>query len=302
MKQAAPGITGSGSLASGFGRIAGVFTLFRSAAAKNAAAVNSPVPVPRRKPAKDPVPASQTLRLRLEFSKAADLPRVQQMLSAPLKEQIDPHNYVAVRESEALKAALDLGGGAFLTGPGSDIFSMAMSYEIREPGKKGAAAQKPDYIEMGSTMSRTPGYNAAQLTLAALTLKQWWDNPPENMFVCEVIPGNAASIRSYSALGWRPITSRALMKDLFFLCNETITSHDKNRETLWFYCDDSVITHQARILLNFMDQGGLLNRQSRSRIAVDFSALDAAGLTRRRLEAMAIGTTDRRKLQAIGPR
>jgi hypothetical protein len=214
---------------------------------------------------------------------------------------IDRNNYVAMRETDVLKEALTKGGGAFLTGPGTEIFNMAMSYEIRKPGTQ--AADAPDYIEMGSTMSRSGGYNAAQLTLAALTLKQWWNNPPEEMFVTEIIPGNSASIRTYAAtLGWRAITDRTLMKDLFFLCNQTISGNDKNKETLWFHCDESVITHQARILLSFMDQGGLVNRQSRARIAVDFTAMDDIGLNRKRLEAIAVGTTNRGKLLNIGPR
>ena len=95
------------------------------------------------------------------------------------------------------------------------------------------------------------------------------------------------------------MNNKAKADELFVLCNQNIKPEDQSNDAVWLHCDDSVITHQARILLSFMDQGGLIHKQTRKHLDVDFSALNHEGLTRKRLESIALGNTNRAKLAAI---
>ncbi len=236
-------------------------------------------------------------RLKLEFSKASDYGRINAMFDPAVKGKIDPQRYVVTRADGELKKAITSGGCAFLgdTKTG-EVQTMAVAYEVRDGNIKHA------YTELGTTLSRMSGYGSAQLVVAALALREWWENPPQNMIVTEIRPDNKPSVKTYAMhLGWRQVSNPKTVADLHRLCNETVSPQDRDDSGLWFHCDDSVITHQARILLSFMDQGGVLQRQTRKKVDVDFSALDDIGLTRKRLTAIALGTTDRKKLAALAP-
>jgi len=245
---------------------------------------------------KTPGPAD----LKLQFSKAADYHRITTLLDPAQKKAIDPKNYVAKREDHVLRAAINGGSAALLSNAQGDITSMAIAYKIKgaaDPAKAGH-----DYTEIGTTLSKMAGYSSARLVVAALALKEWWVEPPQKLLVTEILPENAPSLKTYAFyLGWRPIGDKTVTTELHRLANETIAPEDRDNKTIWFHCDDSVITHQARTLISFIDQGGIAHKLTKRRISIDFNELDDIGLTYKRLSALAGGETNRARLRKLVP-
>lgn len=232
--------------------------------------------------------------LTLEFSKAADYARVDRIFDPKIKDKIDPNNFVVKRDDKVLREALSHGGGCFLAENTGNIFTMTIAYHIR---KDKAAGGKHDYTEIGTSLARVGGYNSAQLVIAALALKEWWENAPKNMIVTEILPNNVPSLKTSYALGWEQIKDKATVDELHKLCNEIIAPEDKGRQTIWFGSGNSTLKKQAQTILKFIDQGGLINKKTGHKISVDFTALDKIGLSRGRVEAIARGVIARDWLQ-----
>ncbi|PJB69777.1 MAG: hypothetical protein CO093_09705 [Alphaproteobacteria bacterium CG_4_9_14_3_um_filter_47_13] len=152
------------------------------------------------------------------------------------------------------------------------------------------------HTEIGTTLTRLAGFKSAQIAVAAIALKEWWRNPPDDMIVTEILPANNSSLHLYrDALGWEPVTNPAKTKELHRLCNEYIDPADKGRATIWFCCNKSVLPKMAQILLDYQDKGALKNKAGTA-IPLDLGALDTIGLTRPRLEKLATGITDKNRL------
>lgn len=245
--------------------------------------------------------ASPVFSLKLEFSKAADRPRIEKLFDPAIKNQIDPDNFVAKREEHVLDSAVSSGCVAFLSNDQGDIETLGIAYRLRID-KSAPQATLPDYTEIGTTMARLTGYHSARLVAAALSLKEWWNHEPKNFLVTEIDFSNGASTHTFhTALGWQRLTDPQKAAELQILCDDTITPADRGAPVNWFYCDQTAMARQARTLLDFMDQGGLRNKKTSHTLSVDFSALALAGLPRPRLEAIASGETSKHALRQIGP-
>ena len=187
---------------------------------------------------------SPMTKLKLEFSKAADYNRINRLFDPAVKKHFDPQGYIVKREEPILRRAVNNSNCTMLSTSAGDIAALTFAYNIHaKPNSK-----PHEYTEIGTTLSRMGGYNAAQLVIAAMALREWWENAPKGLIVTEILPTNVPSLKTYGVyLGWRPIGDQNITKELHRLCNETIAPENKGNQTIWFHCDDSVITHQARI-------------------------------------------------------
>jgi hypothetical protein len=256
-----------------------------------------------------PAAASQLPKsLKLEFSKAADYGRITKLFDPAIKNVVDPHDHVYPRKDKDFRGALAAGGAGMLTDENGDVMTLTVAYHTHASDNPGPN-DPYEYTEFGTGLSRLPGFGSAQLVMAALALHEWLINPPSKYLVNSIDNTNAASIRTYrDHLHWQPITDPA---ELDTVLNATYRNIDRDcgagvgkppppaargKETYYAFTDESLAIH-ARILLSFLDQGGLLNKTGQ-KIPVDFSGLDEAGLTRSRVEAMARGVADRAVLLA----
>lgn len=242
--------------------------------------------------------SSSIRSLTLEFSRAADYPRIDHLFDPAVKQDYDPHNYVLKRREEDFQQTVANGGACLLSAGDGEVAAMAVAYHSHED-ENPAPGTPHDYTEFGTTLSRVPGYNSAQLIVAALALHEWWQSPPARAMAAFIDDGNAASIHTYrDTMKWEEITDPALIAALTVACSRNLApGEDGPKEghtvdSLYTFTRSSLAAH-ARILLAFMDQGGLLNRRTGDFIPVDFHALEDEGLTRGRLEAMAQGVTSR---------
>jgi hypothetical protein len=166
-----------------------------------------------------------------------------------------------------------------------------------------------DYTELGSVMAVIQGYKSAFLLAAAVGLKEWWSHPPQEKLVTEIKHSNKAPISIYKALGWVSIDDPAEVDKLFYLCYENVADEHGNaisgppmaeKSDIGFYQQiDSTLAAEAKVILEFMNQGGLKNKHG-DFIPVDFGGFDDVGLTRPRLEAIAKGEMSKDKLLKIG--
>ncbi|MCB9990598.1 MAG: hypothetical protein H6867_04350 [Rhodospirillales bacterium] len=255
--------------------------------------MSAPKPKPETADGK-PVPS----KLKLAFSKAADNARISVMFDPAVKLKIDPKNYVVKREKAIFDHTISQGHAAFLydTARG-DVHTLSMAYQIEDK----AANDPHKHTEIGTSITRLAGYKSAQLVIAALVLKEWWDCPPQaGLIVTEILPDNGPSLKAYrDHLGWEPVKDEQTAKELHDLCNENIAAEDKGRPTIWFACTNAVLPKLAAILLQHMDSPALHNKYTGSSIDLDLSALDKIGLTRARLEAISKGITDRSRIEKM---
>lgn len=251
-------------------------------------------------------------RLKLEFSRAADYPRIDALFSPAVKDAIDPHGYVVKRLESHFRAAVATQGAAMLMDPQGQVITLTVAYRVNHPaGPANDNRHGHDVTELGTSLARLQGFHSAKLVVAALTLREWWNNPPRDAMIAEIKRENIASLKTYiSGLHWKELTDPAHSARLYEATDATLAD-DKDKGTskpsdpaqapsCWHICDKATIAQAARVILEFMAQGGLLNRLTGQRIEVDFSALEQAGLTPERLRAIAGGQTDRQHLRALG--
>ncbi len=249
-------------------------------------------------------------KLKLEFSKAADYDRVNRLFDPALKSRTDPKSYVVKRLDSAFRDAIDQGAAALLSDENDEIQTITIAYRAHE--SDAPAPQQPhDFTEIGSSMARMAGYNSARLIVAAIALSEWWRSPPAEVMVAEIKNDNKPSLTAYrDVLGWEKLDDCQQIIRINSATDKTLADeNDKGQGPVcsmygtsaasWYMCTAQTLATQARVLLEFMNQGGLLNKNTGDYVPVDFSALHQAGLSRPRLEEIAKGQVARDLLLKI---
>lgn len=251
--------------------------------------------------------------LTLTFSKAADYSAINELFTPENRKKIDPHNFVAERHPDDFKAAIAYGGAGFLEDENGKVRIVTIAYRTHVKHKPEPRGHH-DYTEFGSALSDIPGYNSAQLIMASLALKEWWMAMPRKKIINEIDNRNGPSVKTYrDYLKWEKIENQTEIDTLFDACYQnTVTDYgngpgnpptpDKRIHENFYALSNAAIAVHAQILLQFLNQGGLINKRTQHHIPVDFSALDTVGLTRPFLEAVAGGETDRKKLAPLSRR
>jgi hypothetical protein len=243
-------------------------------------------------------------RLKLEFSKAADAPRITGMLEHPDTKAADPHHYVALRLPDVFNKTVRDGCVAFFSDENGNLKTLTIAYHH--------SANRHDYTESGTTLSHVPGYNSSAPLVAALVLREWLNHPPAKKIVASIKPQNAASVKIYQdTLGWEQASEKdqtlareqawRTVPDPADPSGKTgySTLPPEAYSTVWFAVKDKALAKQANILLEALDRGGLVNKRTGDIIPVDFSALGKEGLTRERIKAIAGGITSRKKIAVL---
>lgn len=233
-------------------------------------------------------------KLTLIFSQAADGARVDKMFDPSLKSQVDPNAYVVRREKSSMDHHVANGHAAMLVDEKGDAQTLTIAWHAVD------AKGKHRYTEVGTSLARLSGFHSAQPLVAALVLKEWWAHKPEKGIVAEIVKANVPSGRLYrDTLGWRDIADMRVKKDIEKHCNANVLEDVNASEPYdWLRCGRDAVQAQARVLLDFIDRGHLRNKQG-AQITLDLSTLDAVGLTRKRLEAMAAGNIHRGRLALL---
>ena len=236
--------------------------------------------------------------LKLEFSKAADYARIEALFNPDIKQKIDPKNYVIWRLESYFRKAVDESATAMLSDENMHVRGLTIAWRTHDSDTPAPDTQH-DYTEIGTSMSGLPGYNSSRLVIAALAIREWLSHPPKFLLVADIKKENGASIKTYrDALGWRPLTNKVLATHATVVTDKTVAD-DKNKAATnvmsgdpvsdWYVCDNATLATQAKVLLAFMDAGGITNKKANDFIPVDFSALENEGLTRKTLESLASG-------------
>jgi hypothetical protein len=248
--------------------------------------------------------------VKLEFSNAADFKRCSEIVDPDLMRKIDPSGYIAPRLTETFRRAVEDGCAAMMSDEAGNVLAISVNYQVHNnPDAK--PGDRHDYTELGTVLSRFPGFNAANPAACAIALKEWWQTPPATEYVTEIKHSNIPPIKMYKALGWVPVDeNRADYEELMVAAYKTVPGPDgaghgapppkDQRSDIGFYSHtDKSAMSEAKILLDVMNQGGLLNKKDNIIVPVDFSCMDQIGLTRPRLEAIAKGETRKAAILAI---
>ncbi len=250
--------------------------------------------------------------LKLEFSKPSDFDRISRMFKLEVKKVLDPDNHVVRRLDSVFKESIDTGSVAFLSDENGDLKTMVIAYHAYIE-KDHMPDVQHDYTEFGSALSFIPGYKKSFPVIAALTLREWLNYPPAQKIAANINLENAIAVKNLEeVLGWKIIKDKGQCASLDSACWRTVLDEsDPTGQTgfegipeglesmVWFECNGKSLAKQARIVLDFIKQGGLVNRKTKHFIPVDFSALEKEGLTHPRLEAIASGITSRDALAEI---
>lgn len=236
-------------------------------------------------------------KLKLAFSRAADGPRISKILDPAVKSKIDPNAFVIKRSKTAFNNAVANGRAAFLHDAATgEVRTLSMAYHTHD--EKG----QHKYTENGTSITSLAGYGSAPLVISALVLSQWWKSPPSGMIVAEILAHNKPSRSVYEGkLGWQPITDKAKADDVQKLTDMTLPPSERGQVAPWYSCPDSALPKLARVLLDYMDRGTLVNKHTGHSIDLDLSALEGTGLTRARLEMIARGIVSKTLLSTPPP-
>jgi hypothetical protein len=190
------------------------------------------------------------------------------------------------------------------------VQALTIAYRVHHVGKSANDNSAHDVTELGTSLARVPGYHAAKLVVAALTLREWWHHAPRDSMIAEIKRDNIASLKTYiDGLHWKPVMDAPHSARLYDATDVTLVN-DKDKgggnphadltkaKSLWHRADDATVQQAAQVVLAFMAQGGLQNK-SGHKIPVDFSDLAAHGLTTARLQAIAAGQMDRQALKSL---
>ena len=251
-------------------------------------------------------------RMKLEFSKPSDFDRISKMFKPEVKKVLDPDNHVAKRLDSVFRKAVDSGCVIFLSDENEDLRTMIIAYHAYVE-KDHTPNIQHDYTELGSTLSLMPGYKSSFPIIAALALREWLNYPPAQKIVANINLKNTIAVKNLEEiLGWKIIKDKGQCASLDAACWRTVLDEsDQTGQTglkgtpeglesmVWFECNGKGLAKQASIMLDFIKQGGLVNRKTGHFIPVDFSVLEKEGLTHPRLEAIAGGITSRDALAKI---
>ena len=104
--------------------------------------------------------------LKLEFSKAADAPRIKVLFHPDIKRHADPDGHVAMRDENMFQDHIEHGRAAMLSSEDGFVDTLTVAWHLVASGKS-----KPvhKYTEAGSSISFIPGYSSAQVAVAAAT-------------------------------------------------------------------------------------------------------------------------------------
>jgi len=246
--------------------------------------------------------------LKLEFSKAADATRIGRLFDPAVKGAFDPQDFVARRVTSAFNKAVADGCAAFLADSQGHVRTLTVAYHLHDTQP---AKGQHDNIELGTTASDIQGYKSSVPVIAALALREWFNHAPRRRITADIKQSNGPSVAIYvNQLGWQKAgkDDKALEASSW----RTIPldsdptgqkGHDappaKAESMDWYACGDAALVRHAQVLLAAINRGGIVNARTGGFIPVDFSALDAEGLTRTRLEALAKGEVSRQKLKAM---
>ncbi len=236
--------------------------------------------------------------LRLAFSTAADRVRIKALFDPSVKNSIDPQGHVAGREDSLFNAHIDNGCAAMLVDDDKNVHTLAMAWHLSAAND---AHPRPRHIEVGTAMTRLPGFHSANVIIAALALSAWWKpTVPRGLIAAEVGNDNLPSQKLFrDKLRWKAVTDQQTLANINELSYAGVVDYDHtDDQKTWYKSDRDTRQHQARILLDFLERGSLLNKSGQT-ITLDLSVLQETGLTTKRLEALAQGVRTKKDLRAI---
>lgn len=242
--------------------------------------------------------------LKLQFTHASDISKFEALFHDNIKPNIDPEGNVAMRKEAFFEAAIADGHAAYLVDDGGHARTTTIAY--RTSLIESFKGHSPDFVELGTALTTVGGFGTAKVVSAALTLKEWWEDEPLIGFTAAIKADNAASLKTYTSLGWVQEEDQDVLDQIGQSCDQTIIPKDgaaahKTAPENWFVPSDDAMAVKAQFLLELMDQGTLYNKKSDHHLPIDLSDLNRVGLTRERLEAIASGEMDRSVLRAIKP-
>ncbi|MFN3827007.1 MAG: hypothetical protein ACK4NR_05205 [Micavibrio sp.] len=237
--------------------------------------------------------------LKFNFTTAAHIPAIEALFMPPLKDQIDPTGQVALRDHDTFTKLVTDGHAAVLEDEEGHVYSMAIGWHLAEPGRK-----RSEYVEIGSVMSRLPGFGCADVVVAALALHEWWrPSIPTGLIAAEVSDDNKASTRLFrDHLKWSalPKTGASLSRLNNLSYAGLVNYQHAGDSKTWYKSDAAARQHQARMLLDYLNRGTLRNAAG-STIKLDLSALTKTALHESRLQRMVNGETTKKALRPESP-
>lgn len=258
------------------------------------------------------LPLNKPSRLRLAFSTAADLPRIQALMAPEVKDVIDPDRHVAQRLLSSFNDAVVTGRAAMLLDDVNAVRALTMAFPCRaiKEGVKG-----DDFLNFGTSLSQVPGYKLSAIVISALALSEWLQRPPQGEIFAGIVPDNTASLKVYKdLLKWQECRDSEKIKlilppawsilpdasDPTGATPRVMGMPEDLADVGWFLCEKETLITQAQYLLQIMEKGGSLNtKNAMDKIEIDLDVLQTAGLTKLRLKAIASGMISRQSVLAM---
>lgn len=225
--------------------------LWRAALLARAALEQQKNTAPFIEAAKREQPKSLTIR----FSRASDLEQVVDLYSGPMKEVIDPKNFVRPRSFEELAKPVKTGAAVLAIDEHGAIRASALASSYKD----GAQGQN-NLTEVGAVMCDVGGVGLAKIVVAMLSLKQNFDPKADSRVYAKVAQDNAASNKVFSSsLGWDAVDCNDHASTLYDVAYLASNGEGK-RDRIWYHFTKGAQEKAAKILQTCVDEQALKTR------------------------------------------
>lgn len=214
-------------------------------------------------------------RLRIYFSRAADLPDVLAYYNA------HRHDAVDIRKGDVTENAVKGGRFLLLRDRTGALRAGSATYDFATA----AGRDKRAWSEMGTTRATLPGFSLYQFMISTQVIREFLDNPPTDRFFAIIDHDNDAVIKRLYQTGWVDYTpDNHLVKAL-----KATKDYSTDNPVVWRCATTATLPQQARTVLAQIDKGKLVNPRTGAEADLDFTDFPLAHRLRPHLEALAHG-------------
>ncbi len=220
--------------------------------------------------------------IKIRFSEGSDLGKILDYYKN------NGHQHVHVRSPDWIANHVKKGQFLLVEKMDGTIIASSATYDYNLTNTEGS---RPDYYEMGSTNFNAQegrGYELYQFMIASQVVMAFLEFPPQKHFIANVYDSSPVGREMLTKIvGWKVIQPEAAILEKL---KETKADPTKPLNPMtWYGATSSTLGHQARIVLDYINQGAVTHKKSGKRLNLDLSHFPLANKLKPLVQELAHG-------------
>lgn len=225
--------------------------------------------------------AQKTEKVKLRFSQPKDSPQI----LAYYKE--NAHQHVHIRDPKWITDHVGKGQFLILENEDGEIIASSATYDyVTEADTDG----RPSFFEIGSTnfSPEGNGFGLYPLFIASQVIEAFLNYPPKDKFIANVYDSSPVGRKMLvPKVGWKVIEPS---EDVLKKFKSTKSAEHTNEEPMtWYGSPSECLPHQARVVLDFIENGTITHKSGERAVEIDFSEFSLANELKPLLQEIAHG-------------